>query len=283
MKRRARVIAVLLACALAASAGCSGTPGPTGGTASAGAPVTPYSPSPSPSATGPAPSLPADAAGAACPDFATQGRQVRFTDSARIRLAGVLLGRGRTGIVLGHQSDGTVCQWLPYAVALAHRGYQVLVIDFAGHGASGPVPGAVAVPLAGDMAAATGYLRRAGATKVVLIGASMGGTAAVAAGAAIRPPVTAVVCLSGPRLFQQTDAYAAARRLAVPTLYAAGRDDTPFVDDARAMYAATPRATGSRLVVVGTGSHGISLVGDAGDATVNAAVDAFLAAHARPR
>lgn len=274
------LILPMLACALAA--GCTAGPAPTVTPTSTPAAVA--SPPPTPVPTARAASLPADAAGASCPEFATKGRQVRFTDPARIRLAGVLLGRGRTGVVLAHQSNGTVCQWLPYGLALAERGYRVLVVDFAGHGASGPVPGALTAPLAGDMAAATGYLRGQGVSRVVLVGASMGGTAVVAAGASIRPPVAAVVCLSGPRFFQQTDAYAAARRLAVPVLYVAGADDSPFVDDVRAMYAATPRATGPRLVVVaGSPLHGISLVGAAGDATANAALDAFLAAHAPPR
>jgi hypothetical protein len=51
----------------------------------------------------------------------------------------------------------------------------------------------------------------------------------------------------------------------------------------RALYAATPEAAGARLVEADTGLHGVSLVGEAGDATVDAAVDAFLAAHAPPR
>jgi pimeloyl-ACP methyl ester carboxylesterase len=126
---------------------------------------------PTPTPTGPI-------AGQDCPDDVAVGKQVRFGNDGRTDLFGVELGSGSKGVVLGHQNGGTVCQWIFEAREWAGQGYHVLVFDFGGFGASG----GSSTGLVQDMTAATAFLRANGATSIVLIGGSMGGSAAIAAG-----------------------------------------------------------------------------------------------------
>ena len=39
-------------------------------------------------------------------------------------------------MILGHQSNGSLCEWLAYARRLARLGYTAFAIDFRGHGLS---------------------------------------------------------------------------------------------------------------------------------------------------
>ena len=59
---------------------------------------------------------------------------------------------------------------------------------------------------------------------MLLVGASLGANAVVAAGAEAKPPVDGVVSLSAPATFR-LDAVSAAKRLDVPVLFAAGDVD----------------------------------------------------------
>jgi pimeloyl-ACP methyl ester carboxylesterase len=201
----------------------------------------------------------------------------RFTTSAGTALVGVALGEGKAGLVLGHQVGSDLCEWLPHARAFAKQGYQVLAFDFEGYGDS--QPGSTA-RLDTDVVAAAEQLRRRGADTVVLVGSSMGGTAALAAAARIRPPVAGVVSLSGPATFEGVDARAAVARLRVPVLFVASSDDHPFVDDARAMYRMA-RVRDKRLLVVAGVNHGTSMLDVGDDAPkVLSALRGFVAHHA---
>jgi pimeloyl-ACP methyl ester carboxylesterase len=195
------------------------------------------------------------------------GEQAVAFPGAEGQTAGVVLGRGPTGVVLGHQLGSDLCEWLPVARELAGDGRQVLAFDF------GP-----SARIDRQMVAAAAELRRRGATRLVLVGSSMGGTAAIAAAAAIAPPVSGVVSLSGPQEFRGADAAAAAARLRMPVLLVVAEDDPPFDDDARALYQALP-GPDKRLVVLEGGGHGTSLL-EFGDRAprVRAELDRFLQA-----
>jgi pimeloyl-ACP methyl ester carboxylesterase len=230
-------------------------------------------------ATTTAPATTAAAAARPCLQEAERDQVVRFTTGAGATLVGVVLGSGRAGLVLGHQSGSDLCEWLPQARELAGRGYQVLAFDFAGSGDSQPGSGEARVD--SDVVAAAGQLRRRGADRIVLIGSSMGGTAVLSAATRIRPPVAGVVSLSGSESFQGVDAGAAVERLRVPVLLVAAADDQPFADEARAMYRAAP-VRDKRLLVVPGGGHGTGLLDFGEDAPkVQAAVRGFIADHTR--
>ena len=195
-----------------------------------------------------------------------RGNEVWFTTADRVRLVGHRFGGLRPGtrpaVVLAHQSNGSLCEWLPEARRLAARGIWVLAFDFRGHGLS---KGRVQYGrLASDYAAAVRTARSLGAKQVVLAGASLGGIAAVVAGASIKPPVAGIAALSAPAVIAgRVDARPFAPRLAVPALYiAAGGDQSPpydFAAHAQRLFDATG-STVKRLELVDGSDHGVSLV-----------------------
>ena len=96
-------------------------------------------------ATTPAPTTTVAAISKSCLGAAERGNLFRFTTGDGATLAGVVLGTGGSGLVLGHQLGSDLCEWLPQARAFARRGYRVLLFDFAGFGDSqhGPADGRV--------------------------------------------------------------------------------------------------------------------------------------------
>jgi pimeloyl-ACP methyl ester carboxylesterase len=218
----------------------------------------------------------ADIAARPCLRDGEASRVFRFTTGDGATLVGLVLGSGRTGLVLGHQLGSDLCEWLPQARAFAKDGNRVLVFDFAGFGESRPGPDG---RVDNDVVAATAQLRRRGADQVVLVGSSMGGTAVLSAATRIRPPVAAVVSLSGASGFGGVDAEAAMGRLKVPVLFIVGADDRHFTDQARLMHRAAGVAD-KRLLVVGGGGHGTSMVEFGDDAPrVLATLRRFIADH----
>jgi dienelactone hydrolase len=126
-------------------------------------------------------------------------------------------------------------------------------------------------------------LHAAGAAKVVLIGASRGGSASIAAAAAIDPPVLGVVSLSGPSFYSGANALEAAPKLAVPVLFLVGENDGSFVTDAQTLYDKTPESRKKLVIIPGSRNHGMDFpLGVAtGAAEANAAIDAFLGQYAK--
>ena len=161
-----------------------------------------------------------------------------------------------------------MCQWLRYARRLSAKGYRVLIFDFRNHGLSQRVGyGRRSWRYPADVAAATRFIRARGARKVLLVGGSMGGTAVLAAGANIDPPVDGVVSLSAALSVSGADAEAAVPRLRVPVLYLAARDDAAggFAEHAQALYDATASSEKTIELLPGA-AHGVSLVSSPGRA-----------------
>jgi DNA-binding PadR family transcriptional regulator/dienelactone hydrolase len=188
-----------------------------------------------------------------------------------VRLAGHVFGRGRVGVVLAHQSNGDVCQWAGYGRRLARLGYMPLAIDFRGHGGSASASFAASLRPGGDLGAAVRYLRTHGARKVYLLGASMGGSAVVVAGANVRPRVDGVVAVSAADYL--LDAPRAAVRLRVPVLYVVGSRDPGAAVQSRRLFAATHERA-KALAVYDDGRHGVDLVD--GNAAARRRIEAFL-------
>ncbi|HZQ64672.1 MAG TPA: alpha/beta fold hydrolase [Gaiellaceae bacterium] len=181
---------------------------------------------------------------------------VRLTASDGASIYGVEVGTGTTGVVLGHQYLSDHCELMDFARALAARGYRALAIDFRNWGQS---RGGDARRLDLDVAAAAARLRADGATRIKLVGASMGGTAVLVAAASITPAVDGVVSLSGPARYRGLDALRAVRTLRVPVRFAVARADRPFAADAVALLKAT--ATKDKAIYrVAGGAHGSSLL-----------------------
>ncbi len=190
--------------------------------------------------------------------------EVRFSVADGTKLVGHRFGQGPTAVILVHQGNGSLCEWVPYARRLAARGYFVFPIDLRGHGLSQRRAGAAGNRFAADVAAAAKLVRKLGKKKVFVVGASMGGIATLVAGANVTPPLAGVVALSAPARFRGLDALATAPRLRVPVLYVAAEGDDnagfDFSEDARALDAATA-SPDKQLELVEGNRHGIALLG----------------------
>src|SRR4051812_34544282 len=128
MSRLARRTALMVAAAvLAAVSGCAAdsAPPPSSGPSTAVVPTL----TASPGATLPP-------VGINCRTEATKGRPIRLTNGAGLSIAAVDLGTGASAVVLAHQSDGSLCEGLPYGESLAAKGFRVLAVGFAGAGAA---------------------------------------------------------------------------------------------------------------------------------------------------
>jgi DNA-binding PadR family transcriptional regulator/pimeloyl-ACP methyl ester carboxylesterase len=190
------------------------------------------------------------------------------------KLAGVVFGKGTRGLVLAYQSDGTICQSLPHARRYAAARYRVLVFDFRAHGASSAGCGE---RYDSDVAGAVRELRKRGAKKLVLMGASLGGLAVLVA--APHANVDGVVSLSSPGAYVGLDAKAAVPNLRAPVLFVAANEDQngpfDFAADARALHDAAG-STEKELFLTPGNAHGWATLARP---AVRSKVDAFIRAH----
>lgn len=169
---------------------------------------------------------------------------------------GVELGTGTTGVVLGHQYSSDHCEFMEFARELAASGLRALTIDFRYNGAS---TGGNSSRLDLDIAAAVARLRADGASRVKLVGASMGGTAVLVAASRIMPPVDGVVSLSGPTYFRGLNAVQAVRRSRVPVRFLVSRGEARFAGNATYLMRAAA-AKDKAILRVFNGGHGSSLL-----------------------
>jgi pimeloyl-ACP methyl ester carboxylesterase len=208
-----------------------------------------------------------------------RGGELFFNAADGTKLVGHRFGKGTTAVILTHQSEGDLCDWLPYAKRLAGKGYFAFPIDFRGYGFSDTPPSG-AYRYVQDIAAAAKALRALGKQKIFVVGASMGGLAAVVAGANVTPPLAGVVSVSSPARFRGMDGVKAGPRLGVPMLYlAATADDNAGFDfsaDAQALHRAAA-SKDKRLELLPGAAHGIALVGSS--ARAKASIESFLKRH----
>jgi pimeloyl-ACP methyl ester carboxylesterase len=211
---------------------------------------------------------------------------ITFTSSDGTELAGRLFGDpgARDGVVLAHMAGSDQSAWYVDAQRLADQGYRVLTYD-----ARGTCPGGDAGCSSGeqdpslapaDLSAAVAALRSAGIDRVALIGASMGGTAALALAGTAPAGVETVIVLSAPRSFGglavSTETLSS---LTTPTLYIVGTGDAPYAADAQAMHGETAQPTD--LLLATSDDHGTDLLTGNAVGRVRASIDAWLARHLR--
>jgi dienelactone hydrolase len=182
--------------------------------------------------------------------------------------------------VLAHQGRSDLCEELPFAKRLVSAGLRVLAFDFRGNGHSAyPSKGGLAYRR--DFVAAIEQLRADGARRVVLIGASMGGAAAVQNAGGL--PLAGIVSLSGTRLWSGFGINRPGpRALRAPLLYIGSMDDWRApLREARGIL----RAAGShdvRSVFYRGSLHGWALVQDAPFAAkTRALIVGWIRRHAR--
>src|SRR3954454_16527526 len=202
---------------------------------------------------------PASAGAAPCGDKDEPSPAIRFRTSDGVMLSGAVAGAGPVGAVLIHEYPLDLCGWWPYARYLAGHGVHVLLFDLRCFGRSGCGHGRGHATT--DVAAAMAELRRRGARRIALVGASMGGTIAVVAAARLHP--AAMVDLSGERDTTgltpgiDADAGAAAHGVTAPALFAVARGDRYVpVDDMRAVARRVRSPTRRLIVLPAAAGHG---------------------------
>ncbi|GAB3593828.1 hypothetical protein GCM10027446_16630 [Angustibacter peucedani] len=145
-------------------------------------------------------------------------RDVVVPGPAGARLAAYDVGTGSTVAVLLHQTGADSCGWWPYASYLAStQRLRAVAVDFCGYGRS-TCPAALERDQVRQVALVVRWLRAHGGRRVVVVGASMGGAVALAAGATV--PVEGVVDLSGPSHWPGVEVDRVAPRVRVPVLVA---------------------------------------------------------------
>ena len=228
--------------------------------------------------------------GARCGAPRTKATLVRFTAADGTSLDGVMVGSGPVGVVLAHEYQADLCNAWPFADHLARRGLRAFAVDLRCSGRSACPQGDAAGRVVDDLLAAVAELRGRGVTKVALVGASMGGSAALIAATRAQPPVDAVVELSGEadltsQLGIPLNAAAAVGQLAVPTMFMVANNDAyTTVEETRAMYQAAKTADKRLEVLPGrfNGMHGWGMLNEVGSGRLSSAattVTAFVAAH----
>jgi pimeloyl-ACP methyl ester carboxylesterase len=215
-----------------------------------------------------------------CVTRAERRRVVRFFALDRVQLVGVELGQGPRVVILAHQGGAGeglfLCAWMPYARALAAQGYRVIAFDHRGFGSSGQASNfSRRRRVDFDVFAAIRFARARGATSIVLAGASLGGSAVLAAAVYARPLVNGVISFAAPITFGSIDSIAAARALQVPVLFLSAVEDGDFADQARRMYDAC-QSPDRRLAIVPGSSHGAPVLRDPGTRDL---VDGWIRSH----
>ena len=199
-------------------------------------------------------------------------RTVIFPSADGVTLSGRVFGSGTRGVVLAHMYPTDQSSWYATAAELAGDGFLVLTFDFRGYGTS---TGTKQIDrIDEDLHAAVVEIRMLGAEKVGLVGASMGGTAAVIVAAT--DPVDAVVTLSAPVEFQGLSAREVVTRVRPPKLFMAAEGDEG-AQGARDMYRAAPEPREMELFP-GT-AHGTELLSGPGSEQVRARLFSFLLQH----
>ena len=189
---------------------------------------------------------------------------VNFRSPDGVKLAGRVFGDGQVGVVLAHMFPADQTSWWAFARVLAQNGFTVLTFDFRGY-----CPGGVAGCSEGqrdvaamwqDVLGAVDFMMARGLVRVMLVGASMGGTASLIAAAQPGVPVVAIVALSAPQSFEGLTAdRTVLGNVTAAKLFVAGNSDpTGAATAAQAMYEESPPP--KQVEIFTSSDHGTDLL-----------------------
>ena len=176
---------------------------------------------------------------------------VRFRTEDSEDLWGSIFGDGEIAVILSHMRGRNQTSWFPFARLASTSGYKVMTFDFRGYGKS---TGTRDTRMDRDLEAAVAYVRAKGAKQVILIGASMGGTAAIEIASEI--DVQGVAALSPPTSFGRINALGAVSSMLIPLLLIVAENDPPFTSSAREIETA---AAATQFLELPGQEHGTNL------------------------
>jgi hypothetical protein len=142
-------------------------------------------------------------------------------------LHGRVFGAGTTTVILSNMGDNDPAPWNTFAPLLAAKGYRVLTYSFRYPLRTNAFVPAFAEGTVPDLLGAVAYARSAGATRIVLCGASLGGITVGKVGA--RAGAAAVVIISAEQDLSDYGLVVSPAELAaltVPKLFIASQGDT---------------------------------------------------------
>ena len=175
-------------------------------------------------------------------------------------------------VILLHMFPADQRSWFAFARELQARGTSALTLDFRGYGASegGKDPGEIDR----DVRAALAFARERGYQRIVLVGASMAGTAAIVVAA--EDPLDGVVSLSAPSRMRGLDATVVVAELNTPLVLVAAAGDLSAMNALGGLAERARLDDDAQLVVPGT-AHGSELLDSASGDEVREWMLAFLA------
>tara|TARA_Y100000817_G_C16825830_1_gene531166 strand:- start:651 stop:1445 length:795 start_codon:yes stop_codon:yes gene_type:complete len=182
---------------------------------------------------------------------------IRFRTEDSEDLWGSVFGEGEIAIILSHMRGRDQSSWFPFARLASESGYKILTFDFRGYGKS---TGTKNTRMDRDLEAAVAYVRAYGAKQVILIGASMGGTASIELAPEVE--VQAVAALSPPTSFGRVNALDAVKSMIIPLLLIVAENDPPFTSDARSLETA---AAATQFFELPGQQHGTNLFSEHSD------------------
>lgn len=176
-----------------------------------------------------------------------------------------ITGTGHRTVILSNESDENLCSWLPLTRRLTALGDRVVLWDYGG---SEP---------AAELLALTQWVRRSGASRVALMGASEGAKASLVAAARLGHGVRGVVSLSAETvLLPDIEVVRSVARLRPPLLLVTSAQDPYGSAQAASEFLAAAPGRDKRLVKVPGADHGTALLTGPAAATVLPAVLTFL-------
>jgi pimeloyl-ACP methyl ester carboxylesterase len=208
---------------------------------------------------------------------------VSFRSPDGVKLAGRVFGEGQVGVVLAHMFPADQTSWWAFARVLAQNGFTVLTFDFRGY-----CPGGVAGCSEGqrdvaamwqDVLGAVDFMIARGLVRVMLVGASMGGTASLIAAAQPGVPVVAIVALSAPQSFEglTADPTLLGNVTAAKLFVAGNSDPTGAATAAQAMYDQSPPP--KQVEIFTSSDHGTDLLTGNQSGRVQTLIIGYLEQH----
>ncbi|MEU8227191.1 hypothetical protein [Kribbella sp. NPDC048915] len=231
-------------------------------------PSSPAPSSPAPSSSAPSSSATPEGVLAGCPAPDAQPFAAPVAGSTAVN--GVLLGDAARAVVVSYEWGGSACDWAEVATELVARGYRVALWEY------GTLTGLNRIK---ELQAVVDQVRSAGATKVALVGGSVGGCVSMIGGSTITPAVSGVAVLSCASWYDvehRLPTTPLAAKLRVPALYLAGESDSVPVAEVRKDFAAVPAKDKKLVVVPGSAAHGIELLEGTDAATTKQTLFTFL-------
>ena len=195
-----------------------------------------------------------------CADDALAGTS-RWTGADGAWFETGVVGEGETVAVFIPQSGSDYCGFIDFALVLAGHGIQSVLLNLCGVGTTvcGLEDNVVSSGARAALVAAE-QARADGAARVVVVGASMGGTTAIVAASLSDGdgPLDAVADLSGPIEFAGIDTAPLAADVAIPMFLAvSGNDSVVTADELDQLGAAS---AGKDYTVYGGSGHGWAML-----------------------